>query len=63
MPDPAERRRRFNRPVGGLGLAFPAGPPGSLPLAMATHRLANFLFPMILPILAAVGAVWRILCG
>jgi membrane protease YdiL (CAAX protease family) len=34
--------------VAGLSFAFMAGPVGSLPLAMVSHWLGNFLMPMIL---------------
>jgi len=41
--------------VGGLGFAFIFGPLGSLPLAMLFHWIGNFLFPMVLLVMAALG--------
>lgn len=42
--------------VGGLGLAFTAGPLNSLPLAMVFHWAGNFLLPMSFLVMAALGA-------
>jgi membrane protease YdiL (CAAX protease family) len=41
--------------IGGLAFAFAAGPLGSLPLAMVYHWAGNFLLPMILLVMAALG--------
>lgn len=41
--------------AGGLGLAFVAGPLGSLPLAMVFHWIANYLLQMVMLIQAALG--------
>jgi membrane protease YdiL (CAAX protease family) len=41
--------------VGGLAFAFAAGPLGSLPLAMVYHWAGNFLPPMLLLVMAALG--------
>ncbi len=41
--------------IGGLAMAFSAGPLGSLPLAMIFHWIGNFLITMIFLILAALG--------
>jgi membrane protease YdiL (CAAX protease family) len=41
--------------IGGLAFAFAAGPLSSLPLAMAYHWAGNFLLPMILLVMAAMG--------
>ena len=41
--------------VGGLSVAFAAGPLGSLPLAMVFHWAGNFLFQLVFLVMAVLG--------
>ena len=41
--------------IGGLAFAFAVGPLGSLPLAMVYDWAGNFLLPMVLLLMAAMG--------